>query len=208
MLVGVKTVRTSPLRWYASKREVKSSLRRRTSSWLPDISSTSGLPSMPKAAERRRCPAMAGLSSPRLISIFAFMRTIGSEARDSTKAPAAIPATRRACRPTKFMVWRVTNGRKRKVMVSGAPGLEKRHHNRISAGTVSRVWIIIMNIPTVRMKPNSANTLKLDSASAAVAVLTVRMQNRMLGPVSWNVRVRAPSRDPVLAHSCGTRLKK
>ena len=93
-------------------------------------------------------------------------------------------------------------------MVSGAVGLETRHHKRISAGTVNSVWTIIMNIPTVRMKPNSANTLKLDNASAAVAVLAVRMQNRMLGPVSWNVPVRAPSSDPVLTHSCGTRLKK
>ena len=163
---------------------------------------------MPKAAERRRCPATAGLSSPRLISTLALMRTKGSAASESTKATAEIPATRRAWPPTKFTVWRVTNGRKRKVMVSGAFGLEKRHHSRISAGTVSRVWTSIMNIPTVRMKPNSDSTLKLDSASAAVAVLAVRMQNRMLGPVFWNVCVSAPSSDPVLTHSCGTRLKK
>ena len=48
-------------------------------------------------------------------------------------------------------------GSKRKVIVSGARGLENRHHNRSRAGTVSRVWSIIMNIPTVRMNPNSAN---------------------------------------------------
>ena len=45
-------------------------------------------------------------------------------------------------------------------MVCGARGFETRHHNCISAGTVNSVWNIIMNIPTVRMNPNSANRLE------------------------------------------------
>ena len=68
-------------------------------------------------------------------------------------------------------------------MVSGALGLANRHHRRISAGTVKRVWSIIMTMPTVRMKPNSASALKLEVASAAVAVAAVRMQKTMLKPV-------------------------
>ena len=65
-----------------------------------------------------------------------------------------------------------------------------------------------MNIPAVRMNPNSESTLKLDKANAAVAVLAVRIQNRILRPVVSYVRIRAASSDPVLAHSWGTRLKK
>jgi hypothetical protein len=42
-------------------------------------------------------------------------------------------------------------------MASGARGFENRHQSCISAGTVNRVWNIIMNIPTVRMNPNSAS---------------------------------------------------
>ena len=37
-----------------------------------------------------------------------------------------------------------------------------------------------MNMPTVRMKPNSASALKLEVASAAVAEAAVRMQRTML----------------------------
>ncbi len=93
-------------------------------------------------------------------------------------------------------------------MASGARGFENRHQSCISAGTVNRVWNIIMNIPTVRMNPNSASALKLEVASAAVDVAAVSMQKKTLTPVVSKVRNTASLSVPPFAHSCGTRLKK
>ena len=70
-----------------------------------------------------------------------------------------------------------------------------------------------MNIPTVRMKPNSASPLKLEKANDAVAVAAVTMHKTTLNPVVSKLRSTASSSvtsfsTPALAHSCGTRLKK
>ena len=65
-----------------------------------------------------------------------------------------------------------------------------------------------MNIPTVRMNPNSASPLKLAVASEAVAVAAVTMHKTTLSPVVSKVRSTASFSVPPLAHSCGTRLKK
>ena len=132
----------------------------------------------------------------------------GQKQQREQEHPQRKATTRRACRPTKSTDFRARKGRKRKVIVSGARGLENRHQSCISAGTVKSVWNIIMNIPTVRMKPNSARALKLEVASAAVAVAAVRMQKKTLDPVVSKVRNTAAFSVPPLAHSCGTRLKK
>jgi hypothetical protein len=100
----------------------------------------------------------------------------GSSTSDSTNIASASAMTIFACRPTKSTNLRASSGRKRKVIFSGAIGLAKRRHNCISAGTVSSVCNIIMNMPTVRMNPNSASALKPEVASAVVATAAVRMQ--------------------------------
>ncbi len=83
-----------------------------------------------------------------------------------------------------------------------------RPHNCIRAGTVSRVCNPVMNMPTVRMKPNSDSALKPEQASAAVEVAAVRMQSTMLVPVVSKVRSMASLKLPPFSHSCGERLKK
>ena len=57
-----------------------------------------------------------------------------------------------------------------------------------------------MNIPTVRMNPNSASALKPEVASEAVAVAAVTMQNTTLSPVVSKVRNTASFSVPPLAH--------
>ena len=148
---------------------------------------------------------MAGLSAPPMISKRPPILMAGRTSNDSRNIANEKATTRRACRPTKSTDFRAIQGRKRKVMVSGARGLENRHHSCISAGTVKRVWNIIMNIPTVRMNPNSASALKLEVASAAVAVAAVTMQKTTLSPVVSKVRntavVQRPALRPFLRHS-------
>ena len=73
-------------------------------------------------------------------------------------------------------------------MVSGALGLAMRHHRHISEGTVNTVWISIITMPMVRIRPNSESALNLAVASAAVAVAAVRMHRKMLKPVVSKVR--------------------
>ena len=87
---------------------------------------------------------------------------------------------------------KLIKGRKWKATVSGARGLETGHAEPSARTSQRTAWMIIMNIPTVRMNPNSASALKLEVASEAVAVAAVvRMQKTTLSPVVSKVRKMA-----------------
>ncbi len=163
---------------------------------------------MPNLAESRFCAATAGLSAPAISKCFwNLMRRQKCQTTAGTLTKPK-PITRRGVPAYKINGFPGHEGKQPEGNRLRRARLRIRHHNCSSAGTVSRVWSIIMNIPTVRMNPNSASPLKLAVASEAVAVAAVTMQRKTLSPVVSKVRNTASFSVPPFAHSCGTRLKK